>query len=304
MALRSLAMILWFGGWLIRVGSHHEIAAGGILWLAGIVLDIYVDYRMDWEIDFPRHMTAFTGFVLALVIVFGVTPIVGDSVKQGDHIPGNPFNSRDYRVAEVLTGDPEKIPMIYLGSMTSAYLDFAGEAQQRLDGKFTYITQPEGTKTRGIWELLDGEKLYRVTLENDDTVTMACLEGGQVLWKYRLQEAPKAGCTILDVLGNISGMVDWYYADSFDIGDEQGSFPLRAKGTVKLSVPGNSETVTIYEEFRDGEQVEYQTMTLTRDKKGFVEFKRETRQNGGNQTGIYRIPYQDGEFVLVLKFVK
>ena len=304
MALRSLATVLWFGGWLIRVGSHHDILLGEVLWFAGIALDIYVDYRMDWEVGFPRHMTAFTGFVIAMVLVFGTIPFVGDSIEKGDHIPGNPFNSRDYRVTEVLAGDPEKIPMVYLGSSTYVSLDYPGDADLKLEGGFAYITQPEGAKTRGIWELLDGATLYRVTLEADESVTMACLEEGQTLWAYALEPAPTMGCTIRDVLGSTLAGADWYYAGSFDDSDISGGLHLRGTGTVKLSVPGESETVTIYEEFRDGDTVEYQTMTLTKDKKGFVEFKRETRQDGGEQTGIYRIPYQDGEFVLVLQFIK
>ena len=43
---------------------------------------------------------------------------------------------------------------------------------------------------------------------------------------------------------------------------------------------------------------------LTKDSRGFVKFKRETRQDGGKQTGIYRVPYQDGEFVLVVNYMK
>ena len=108
----------------------------------------------------------------------------------------------------------------------------------------------------------------------------------------------------LDVRGSTLASADWYYSDSFDSTDVSGGLHLRGKGTVKLSVPGDSPTVTIYEEFRDGGSVEFQTMTLERDKRGFVEFQRETRKDGGKQTGIYRIPYEDGEFVLVLNFIK
>ena len=112
------------------------------------------------------------------------------------------------------------------------------------------------------------------------------------------------GCTILDVLGSTIAGADWYYADSFNDTELSGGLHLRGKGTIKLSVPGDSPTVTIFEEFRDGGTTEYQTMTLERDKRGFVEFQRETRKDGGKQTGIYRIPYQDGEFVLVVRFMK
>jgi len=304
MVLRSIAMAMWFAGLMLRIHYGHLHAIGNLLWFGGMGLMSYVSYRMRFEVVYAQHMTAFTGFVLALVLVFGLMPFVGSYVEQGDHIKGNPFNSRDYRVAEVLAGNPEKLPMVYLGSTTSAYLDFAGEEEQWLDGEFTYITQPEGAKTKGIWELLKGETLYRVTLEEDDSVTMACMEDGQTHWQYRLEPAPTMGCTIRDVLGSTLCGVDWYYADSVDTTDVSGGLHLRGKGTIKLSVPGTDPTVTIYEEFRDGDTVEHQTMTLTRDKRGFVEFFRETNQEGGKQTGIYRIPYQDGEFVLVLQFMK
>lgn len=71
-----------------------------------------------------------------------------------------------------------------------------------------------------------------------------------------------------------------------------------------LSVPGDEPTVTIYEEYRDGENVEYNTLILDRDKRGRVEFTRETRPDGGGQTGIYRIPYENGEFVLIINYMK
>ena len=304
MALRCLSMLLWFAGILIRILYGQTNVAGTVLWLSGILLHWYGSYSMKWEEQYPRHMTAFTGFVIAMVLVFGTMPIAGDLMKQGDHIPGNPFNSRDYRVTEVLAGDPENIPMVYLGSSTYVSLDYPGENDLKLEGGFTYITQPEGAKIKGIWELLDGETLYRVTLEADDSITMACLENGQTLWAYVLEPSPTMGCTIRDVLGSTLAGVDWYYADSVDTSSVSGGLHLRGKGTVKLSVPGESETVTIYEEFRDGDQVEFQTMILTKDQRGFVEFYRETDPEGGKQTGIYRIPYQDGEFVMVLNYIK
>lgn len=304
MALRCVAMVLWFGGLLLRILYGHTHVAGNVLWFGGMLLYWHGSYSEKWTEQYPRHMTAFTGFVFAMVLVFGTIPFAGDSVKRGDHIESNPFNSRDYRVTEVLAGDERRIPMVYLGSTSSAYLDYPGMEEQRLDGKFTYITQPEGAKTKGVWELIEGEKLYRVALEADDSVTMACWENGEERWKYCLEPAPTMGCTILDVLGSTIASAEWYYADSFDDTELSGGLHLRGKGTVKLSVPGDSPTVTIYEEFRDGGSVEYQTMILERDKRGFVEFYRETRKDGGKQTGIYRIPYQDGEFVLGLQFMK
>ena len=304
MVLRSIAMAMWFVGFMLRIACGHTDGVGNLLWFGGMGLMSYVSYRMRFEVVYYQHMTAFTGFVIALVLVFGLTPFVGDYVKQGEHVEGNPFNGRDYRVIQVLEGAEKPIPMVYLGSTSSVYLDYPGQEEQRLDGQFTYITQPEGASTKGVWEMLNGERLYRVTLEEDDSVILACLENGEEHWKYCLEPAPTMGCTILDVLGSTLASADWYYAGGFDDTELSGGLHLRGKGTVKLSVPGDSPTVTIYEEFRDGGSVEYQTMTLERDKRGFVEFQRETRKNGGKQTGIYRIPYEDGEFVLVLNFIK
>ena len=304
MALRCLSMLMWFVGYMLRILSDHTNPLGDVLWFGGLALHLFGAGYRSWNVEFPRHMTAFTGFVMALVIVFGTIPFVGDSFEKGDHIPGNPFNSRDYRVTEVLTGEEDRIPMVYLGSTTSVYLDFSGEEEHHLDGKFTYITQPEGTDTKGVWEMLNGERLYRVTLEEDDSVTLGCMENGKTLWAYELEPAPTMGCTILDVLGSTVASVDWYYPGSFDGIESTGGLHLRAKGTIKLSVPGTEPTVTIYEEFRDGNTVEHQTLVLTKDSRGFVKFKRETRKEGGKQTGIYRVPYQDGEFVLVVNYVK
>ena len=303
MALRGLSMAMWFAGFMLRIGSPASVF-GTFLWCGGLCLLSYVSYRMRFEIEYYKHMTVFTGFVIAMILLFGTIPFVGDSIKQGEHIKGNPFNGRDHRVTEVLAGEAENIPIVHLGSSNYVSLDFPGDTDLTLDGGFTYITQPEGANTKGIWELLDGEKLYRVTLEADDSVTMACQENGQTLWAYALEPAPTMGCTVRDVLGSSVGSISWYYDGAFSATEPLWGHQLRGKGTVKLSVPGTDPTVTVYEEFRDGDSVEYQTMTLTKDKKGFVEFKRETRQDGGNQTGIYRIPYQDGEFVLVLNYVK
>ena len=304
MALRCLSMLMWFVGYMLRILSDHTNPLGDVLWFGGHALHLFGAGYRRWDAEFPRHMTAFTGFVMALVIVFGTIPFVGDSIEKGNHIPGNPFNSRDYRVTEVLAGEEDPIPMVYLGSTTSVYLDYPGQEEQKLNGKFTYITQPEGADTKGVWEMLNGERLYRVTLEENDRVTLSCQENRKMLWAYELEPAPTMGCTILDVLGSTVASANWYYPGSFDDTELSRGLHLRAKGTIKLSVPGTEPTVTIYEEFRDGNTPEHQTLVLTKDSRGFVEFKREARQDGGKQTGIYRVPYQDGEFVLVVNYVK
>lgn len=304
-ALRCLTLVMWFTGLMIRVHSDHSSRFGDVLWIAGISIDCWCDYRMNWNSFRPKHMTAFTGFVIALVLVFGTLPMAGDFVAQGDHVPGNPFNSSDYRVTEVITGEDETVPMIYLGGTNRVWL-YYGKESEELDGQFCFIPQPEGANRKGVWEMIPEEEadiLYRVTLELDDTVRMACCQDDAVLWEYRLEPAPRAGVTVHDVLSVSTGAADWYYAGSFDPEIVTGGRPLHGKGTIKLSVPGDEATVTIYEEFRDGDQKEYRTMVLNKDAQGSVEFERAAIDSGNDQTGIYRIPYEDGEFVFVLSYI-
>lgn len=301
-ALRCAALVMVCTGLMIRIQSGHTSRLGDVLWIAGMSMECWCNYRMNWGSFYPKHMTAFTGFVIALVLVFVTMHLAGDYIDEGDHVPGNPFTSTDYRVVEVVEGDPEKLPMVYLGSTNSVFLQYPDGAEQ-LEGKFQYIAQPE---TGGVWEMRpesDPDTLYRVVLGQDDSITMSCYSNGEVLWEYLLESSPRIGCTIVDPLGTTTGAVDWYYGGSFDPEKPRGGYILRGKGTVRLSVPGDARTVTIQKEFRDGDAREYETLELTKDERGNVEFTCETRDSGNEQIAYYRIPYEDGEFVLILKFI-
>ena len=63
MTLRCVAMVLWFGGLLLRILYGHTHVAGNVLWLAGMLLYWHGSYSEKWTEQYPRHMTAFTGFV-------------------------------------------------------------------------------------------------------------------------------------------------------------------------------------------------------------------------------------------------
>lgn len=285
-------------------GSEGITNFGFILTLLSIGLVGYTSYRLRDEAVYLR-MNAITGFVLAIAMVFAFFPITGNFVEQGNHVQANPFHGGSrYRVTEVIAGDADRIPMVYLVANEYVLIDFPGEDDVYLEGEFIYINQPEGVTIKGVWEMIDSGFLYRITVEADDTVTLGCSRDDQVQWKYRMELAPTMGVMVKDVLGTGFGSAYWYYADTFDGSGELSGWSVGAKGTIRLTVPGDEPTVTIYEEYRDGDNVEYNTMVLTRDKKGNVEFKRETRPNGGEQFGIYRIPYENGEFILSIAFTK
>ena len=303
MALRIFTEVLWWVKCTVNYGGNGGVP-GILLSVATIALLTYTSHRLQSERFVRLPMTAVTGFALALAMVFTSIPIAGDAMKAGVQAEVNPFIGVKYRVSEVIQGSDENIPMVRLNATNLVSLEFPGEEKIHLDGDFIYIEQPEGATTKGVWEMLEGERLYRITVEADDSVTFGCTVNEQVQWKYRLEPTPTLGIRIKDLLGTGFGWGEWYYADSVDLSGELGGWSVGGKGEIRLTIPGEEPTVTIYEEYRDGDKVEFNTMVLTRNRKGYVEFERETRPDGGEQTGIYRIPYEDGEFILILRFNK
>ena len=302
MGLRIFTEVLLWINFMVNYGGNGGLP-GIVLSVAVIVLLGYTRHRI-WSEHYVRlPMTAVTGFALALALVFTSIPIAGDAMKAGNHAQVNPFIRTKYRIIQVIQGSQERIPMVHMAATNQVFLEYPDE-ELHLEGNFTYINQPEGSTAKGVWELLDGESLYRITVEAEDSVTFSCTRNEQVQWKYLLEPTPTLGIMIKDVLGTGFGWGEWYYADSVDLSGDLDGWDVGAKGKIRLTVPGDEPTVTIYEEYRDGDKVEYNTMILTRDRKGNVSFTRETRPDGGKQTGIYRIPYEDGEFILVLRFRK
>lgn len=302
MALRIFAEVLLWVECMVNYGGNGGIP-GILLSVATIALLGYTSHRLQSERFVRLPMTAVTGFALALALVFSSIPIAEDARKEGIHAEVNPFISGKYRVTEVIRGSEERVPMVRMVGTNLVYLEYP-EEELCLAGNFAYINQPDGVTTKGVWEMLEGDSLYRITVEANDSVTIACIEKEQLQWKYRLEPAPTMGIMIKDVLGTGFGWGEWYYADSVDLSGEVNGWKVGAKGMIRLTIPGDDPTVTIYEEYRDVDKVEYNTMVLTRDKRGHVEFERETRKHGGEQRGIYRIPYDGGEFVLVIEFGK
>ena len=300
MAIRSLSMTFLWAGIFLWAGKRH---IGILLFLLGDILEIYLTRRLQLIEKEFRHMNFFTGVVMTLVIVFCFVPFGGDAARRGDFVEHNPFTGHQYRVAEVIRGSDGNIPLIRMPDNKLVYLDYPGEETIHLNGEFTYINQPQGSDTLGVWELFDSGVLYRITVEADGSITFAALENDAVQWKYKLEYAPTAGITITDLLSTATGSINWNYSGSFDSNAELTGYSLSGKGKIMLSVPGEEPTVTIYEEYRDGDSVEYNTLILTRDKRGRVEFTRNTRPDEGKQTGIYRIPYENGEFIFVINYM-
>lgn len=304
--LRCAAVVMWFTGFMIRILSSHLNVIGNILWYSSLALYWYGGVHWKWDTQYPKHMTVFTGFVIAMVLVFGTVPFLGDSVKLGGFNESNPFDSQDYRVAEVLCGDEEELPMVYLDGTNRVYLDYPGQPQEDLGGQFTYITQPEGAPQQGIWELIpetDPETRCRVTVEADDSVVLSCLRQETLLWAYRLEHAPLMGVQIKDVLGLTTMSVPWTYSGAFDQPETVSGPALRGKGTLSLSIPGSPESITLCEEYHGKDGVTLRTLTLERNGKNRYTLELEADSDDRGAFAIYHVPYEDGEFVLAFRFI-
>ena len=303
-ALRVLSMGMWLAGILLRRHYGDQLTNGGMLVYGGLLLLCYVNHQTRNFAPLSKgRMTAFSGFVIAAVLVAAFLPMASESVEKGDFNEAIPFDSREYRVSEVRHGNEEKLPLVKLWRGNSVYMTFPGEEEQRLEGTFTYVTQPENSPHKGIWELIpetDTQKQYRVTVEADATVVPAGLDRGDLLWDYGLQYQPLMGVQIMDSLGLVTGAASWYYDDFLSTGEEVGGLPLRGKGELRLSIPGSPDSIAIFEEYhRDGE-VTYREFTLERNRKDRYTMKLEADKEAEKEFYILHIPYEDGEFVLKL----
>lgn len=303
--LKTLSVILWLAGALWRFYDPGN-GYGMLMLIGGLCLQSYVNYKIEVDPRYIKRNSMFTGFVIAVVLLCAAIPPISDSMERGDFNEYDPFTNQDYRVAEVLAGEEETPLRVHLTS-NYTYLEYPGEEAVPLGGEFTYVTQPEGAKEKGVWEMIPEESpnlRYRVVVEADEDVVIFCAENGQTRWAYRIEPSPMVGCTMLDVLGVTTWSADWYRAGTFvDDGEYARGCPsLRGKGSLRISVPGDSRTVTIYEEHHHGDRVQTRTMELEKDRRGFVEWKIEPEHDGQPQYAIYRIPYEDGEFVVAIRF--
>lgn len=303
-ALRVLAVGMWLAGVMIR-RIRGEFDDGWGLVYGGLLLQSFVNHKLkEYTGLLSKRMTAFSGFVIALVLVFAMIPVASESAQKGDFNEANPFNSREYRVTEVRHGDIENLPLVKLWKGNSVYVAFPGEEEVRLDGEFTYVTQPENSPYKGVWEMIpemDPQKLYRVTVEGDDSVVLAGFDRGQPLWEYALEYAPMMGVMIMDSLGLVTGTAQWYYDDFLEPSEKVSGLPLRGKGEVRLSIPGNPDSITVFEEYHKDGHVEYREFTLERNGKDRYTMKLEADKEAQEEFYVFHIPHEDGEFVFSLR---
>ena len=300
--LRVISLGMWLTGVMLRRirGDFSDVSG---LVFGGLLLQSFVNYRLrDFNGMITKRMSVFTGFVIAVVLIFAFIPGASESFKKGEFNEYNPFDGRYYRVAEVLHGEEGDLPMVMLGRTNRVYVNFHGGDDPEMEGQFSYVTQPDNSPYKGVWELVPEDAVqerYQVRVERDESVVLAGYNGSEILWEYRLERAPQLWIYTLDLLGAVNGRADWYYEGFLESGEATESVPLRGKGEVQLIIPGGPESLRVWEEhYLDGE-TEYREFTLERNDKGKYVVNLQTEAEG--EYYIYRIPYENGEFVLKIR---
>lgn len=111
MGLRCLGMFIFWAGFLLW---HSNRDIGILLILIGDIPEVYVARRLQLIEKEFRHLSFFTGVVITLVILFCFFPFAEDAERRGDFAANNPFSGQMYRVAEVVQGSGEDLPLIHM----------------------------------------------------------------------------------------------------------------------------------------------------------------------------------------------
>lgn len=220
----------------------------------------------------------------------GVTPF------RGDYVVDDVLYSTD--------GETGPLPLIRLtaegmrfsySSNTSAPFD--------LVGKLRYAP-PADDPTAGVWELQTGAvsgDLYRLTV-ND--------EGDVILDHYvNLEQKSSWKLTLLDILWvelKNKFTRTYFYPEWFENGDYSDNIdllkPRRFGSEFLITLIFNCEmpdTITIEEEIHRGDEIQINSLVLTKDEKGLFSFDFADVDEEGAYV-IYRIAHADGQMIFCI----
>ena len=294
--LCTVAVSIWpelLEDWLFRI-----VHLGGVvlLWQSGV-------WGMFWKS--PRVWV-----YLGLSLLFPMLSLGVMLKDNGAMNPVNPF-MHDYCVTQVLypeDGNADGV-MVHMNSVLSVqyklYLsEYHGDREEI--GVFTYSDPIPGQTELGIWQLIpaeDASLLYRVTVEEDESVTLSLYDDEVLQYKWQLTPVDTCTGSVATVGKTISMRPEWYPAGSPDPEPYFKLVSVATKGTLNLGDQGLSgDSLTLIEEYHHGGTAENTTYTLPRNEKGGFTLELETRYDGVEEYALYRIPYLDGEYRFTLTF--
>ncbi len=285
--------------WMEVVLSLALLLSLLLIWASGV-----------WTVDWNS-----TRLWLLVVLCVGaiLLPIVRLTQMSMPSVKNSPFGG-EYRVKEVLyPEDGQAYENAFLelwGSTNSISIAYDGTNLEQI-GDFTYIEPGEEETGSNLWLLTPEEAPeleYRLVQEADGGLFLSLEENGQLRWKWQLM--PNAYYGSIMARGPMGA---WTSSRSFEWYPLEAPMPepsysqhgfIQGYAHITFYLPAQEgENLTMHEDYYHAGEVEHHTYTLTPDQKGRCKLKLTTRYDShGDQCGIYRIPYDGGEFRFVLEY--
>lgn len=276
--------------------SFLRLLSFGLIWSAG-VLTIDLKSTRLW---------------LIIVLFFG-TPLlnIGTAVQElGGFNDADPFG-QSYQVAQVLHpegGSVQEYTKIELAGNAHMYISDRNGDRIASYGPFTYAKPIPGQTQKGTWSLIpedDPDGMLQISVEADDSILLSYFRQEQLLWRGRLSPYGRNTCVVdVSTFGkSIYFQPDWYAPGRADPQPSISRVDVVGNAKMKLTVAGlPQETLTLYEEYHHGSQVENASYSLAPIKPHRYELELCTRYDGEEEWALYRIPFEGGEYRFVLVF--
>ena len=217
-----------------------------------------------------------------------------------------PFRG-DFAVAEVLysaTGEQEQLPLVGL-STEKLWFSYTGNTSESFDlvGEFKY-TPPDDDPTAGVWELQTGPAsgdLFRLIVNDSGDVILDHYQDLELKSSWKLIDLYILQVEFKNKLTRTYIVPEWFengdYSDNIDL-----LKPRRFDSEFLITLIFSSEmpdTVTVEEEIHRTDEIQINTLQLTKDEKGLYSFDFPSVDEDGAYV-IYRIAHENGEIIFCI----
>lgn len=143
---------------------------------------------------------------------------------------------------------------------------------------------------------------YELTADETGAVVFTQLQENTVLQSCRLVRVDMLSVNVSSAGTREFLETDWYFTDTFS-GDrlQLSSGTIHRKGKIGFSLEDESiDTLTITEAYYTDGNPEYSEIQLTKETGFHIDAA--TKYDTGVQYALYRIPYENGEFIFYIKY--
>lgn len=257
---------------------------------------------------------------LAYLLTIGIffsTPVY---ITLSTHLPGileqgitgsDTVFGKQYFVEEVLYQAPEgKAPVQITLDLDGETLVMDGDVV----GQFLKMPSEPG-ENRMTWKLIpEGDPTGRITLSGlKPTGGFLQLEYrreeadiSRLLWSVRLAPVEQVRVRLTQENSEYVDLLNWY---SKELMPEQIGWlsSVRVEGKAAAAIQMEEETITklkVVEEYHWAGQTEIREWDLEKDRTGVFPLPEEVfrRYDAGEQYAVYKIPWNDGEYILLIDF--